>query len=96
MTKDSVIRARWAIFYVFLLAGILVGAWVPHVPLAKERIGAGPAVFGLALLAIAAGAVFSMPFTGALINRFGSSRLTLAGGLIFGVGFLGPVFAPGL
>lgn len=96
MTKDSVVRARWAIFIVFLLAGILVGAWVPHVPLAKERIGAGPAVFGLALLAIAAGAVFSMPFTGALINRFGSSRLTLAGGLIFGIGFLGPVFAPNL
>ena len=96
MTKDSVIRARWAIFIVFLLAGILVGAWVPHVPLAKERIGAGPAIFGLALLAIAAGAVFSMPFTGALINRFGSARLTLAGGLIFGIGFLGPAFAPDL
>jgi MFS family permease len=96
MNKASIIRARWAIFIVFLLAGILVGAWVPHVPLAKERIGAGPAVFGLALLAIAAGAVFSMPFTGALINRFGSARLTLAGGLIFGVGFLGPVFAPDL
>ena len=93
MTTDSPVRARWAVFITFLLAGILVGAWVPHVPLAEQRLGVGHGVFGLALLAIAAGAVTSMPFTGALINRFGSARLTLAGGLLFGVGFLGPVFA---
>ena len=94
MASESIVRARWAVFITFLLAGILVGAWVPHVPLAEQRLGVGHGAFGLALLAIAAGAVTSMPFTGALINRFGSARITLVGGLLFGVGFLGPVFAP--
>ena len=56
----------------------------------------GPALFGLGLLAIAVGAVISMPFAGALINRFGSARVTLFGGLIFAIGFLGPVTAPTL
>ncbi len=96
MTTDFPLRARWAIFITFLLAGILVGAWVPHIPLAKDRLQVGTGVFGLALLAIAAGAVASMPFTGAMINRFGSARMTLFGGLLFAIGFLGPVFAPTL
>ena len=93
---QSVIRARWAVFMIFLQAGLIIGAWVPHVPLAKDRLGVGPAVFGLGLLAIAVGAVISMPFAGALINRFGSARVTLFGGLLFAVGFLGPVTAPNL
>ena len=96
MTTESSVRARWAVFGIFLLAGLIIGAWVPHVPLAKDRLAAGPALFSLGLLAIAAGAVMSMPITGALINRFGSARITLFGGLLFAVGFLGPVTAPTL
>jgi MFS family permease len=95
-SQTSAARARWAVFSIFLQAGLIIGAWVPHVPLAKDRLGVGPAVFGLGLLAIAVGAVISMPFAGALINRFGSARITLFGGLIFAIGFLGPVTAPTL
>ncbi|MDE2383757.1 MAG: MFS transporter [Alphaproteobacteria bacterium] len=94
MTTQNAIRARWAVLVAFLLAGLLIGAWVPHIPLAEQRIGVGHGAFGLALLAIAAGAVLSMPLTGALINRFGSAPVVLATGLIFGFGFLLPVFAP--
>ena len=61
MTETSPSRARWAVGATFLLHGILVGSWVPHIPLAKERLDVGPAVFGLALLAFAGGAVFAMP-----------------------------------
>lgn len=78
----------------FLLCGILIGAWIPHVPLAKERLGVGPGVFGLALLAIAAGAVCAMPVAGVLINRLGSARMTLTTGALFCVAFLGPILAP--
>ena len=96
MTTDSPARARWAVFMIFLQAGLIIGAWVPHVPLAKDRLAVGPALLSLGLLAIAVGAVISMPFAGALINRFGSARVTLFGGLLFAVGFLGPVTAPTL
>ncbi|MBG1230874.1 MFS transporter [Aestuariivirga litoralis] len=88
--------ARWAVFMLFLWHGLLIGAWVPLIPLVKDRLAVGPAVFGVALLSIAVGSIFSMPFTGALINRFGSAGMTLAGGLLLVIGFLGPVFAPNL
>ena len=95
-TDTTANRARWAVGLTFLLHGTLVGAWVPHIPLAKERLEAGPAVFGLALLAIAGGAVVAMPAAGALINRLGSARVTAATGILFCLAFFGPIFAPTL
>ena len=89
-------QASWATFTLFLLHGIMVGSWVPHIPLAKERLDVGPGVFGLALLAIAAGAVTAMPLTGAVINRYGSSRVALVTGILFCLAFAGPVAAPTL
>lgn len=87
-------RARWAVAATFLLLGLLIGAWVPHVPLAKERLDVGPGVFGLALLAIAGGAVCAMPMAGVLINRFGSAAMITATGVMLCLAFLGPVLAP--
>lgn len=88
--------ARWAVGLTFLLHGTLIGAWVPHIPLAKERLEAGPALFGLALLAFAGGAVVAMPVAGVLINRLGSARLTALTGIGFCLTFFGPVLAPDL
>jgi MFS family permease len=96
MTSPSPAHARWAVAATFFLHGLLIGAWVPHIPLAKERLEAGPALFGVALLAIAAGAVCAMPVAGALINRYGSAALTAATGLLFCLAFFGPILAPTL
>ena len=96
MKTNSPTHARWATFTLFLLHGTMVGSWVPHIPLAKERLDVGPAVFGLALLAIAAGAVTAMPLTGAMINRYGSSRVALVAGVLFCLAFTGPVVSPTL
>ena len=89
-------RARWAVGATFLLHGMLIGAWVPHIPLAKERLDVGPAVFGLTLLAFAGGAITAMPMAGVLINRFGSARLTAITGVLFCLVFFGPILAPTL
>ena len=96
MKTNTPAQASWATFTFFLLHGIMVGSWVPHIPLAKERLDVGPGVFGLALLAIAAGAVTAMPLTGAMINRYGSSRVALVTGALFCLAFAGPVTAPTL
>lgn len=96
MTSTTFTRARWAVGLTFLFHGALIGAWVSHIPLAKERLDVGPALFGLALLAFAGGAVCAMPAAGALINRFGSARLTAVTGILFCLTFFGPVFAPTL
>jgi MFS family permease len=96
MKLNTPAQACWATFTLFLLHGIMVGSWVPHIPLAKERLDVGPAVFGLALLAIAAGAVTAMPLTGAMINRYGSARVALVAGVFFCLAFSGPVLSPTL
>lgn len=96
MNPTTLARARWAISVPFLVMGLIIGAWVPHVPLAKERLDVGPGIFGLALLAIAGGAVLAMPTTGALVNRFGSAVMTRITGVVFCLAFLGPAFAPSM
>ncbi len=96
MTSATPAQARWAVGATFLLHGMLIGAWVPHIPLAKERLDVGPGVFGVALLAFAGGAVCAMPVAGVLINRFGSATLTTITGLLFCFTFLGPITAPAL
>ena len=96
MSQAPPTKAYPAIFTIFLIHGILVGSWVPHIPLAKERLEAGPAVFGLALLAIAGGAVTTMPLSGALINRYGSAHVTTFMGVLFCIALMGPVLAPTL
>jgi MFS family permease len=96
MTTTTPTQAKWAVGATFLLHGILIGSWVPHIPLAKERLDVGPGIFGLALLAIAAGAVCAMPTAGVLINRYGSAVLTKVTGILFCLTFFGPIFAPSL
>lgn len=85
--------ARIAVFVTFLLHGMLLGSWVPHIPLVKESLGVGPAWFGLALLSLPVGSVIAMPLTGVMIGKYGSAPLTLGAGLLFCVFVLGPPHA---
>ena len=96
MSPSTIHKARWAIALTFLVHGFMLGNWIPHIPLAKERLGVGTGVFGLALLAIAAGAIIAMPLSGALINRFGSARVTTITGIAFCFAFLLPPMMPDL
>ncbi len=88
--------ARHAILAIFILHGILIGAWVTQIPLAKLRIDAGLGMFGIALLSTAVGAVIAMPIAGAVINRKGSAFVTLATSLAFAAFVFAPSFAPNL
>lgn len=88
--------ARTAVLMLFLFHGVMLGGWVTHIPLAKERLGAGPGLFGFALLSFAAGAVVSMPVAGAMINRFGSARVSWVMGLCFAAFLFVPALAASL
>src|SRR5689334_25410186 len=95
--SPSVIRnARSAVALTFLVHGFVVGSWIAHIPLAKDRLNVGTGVFGLALLALAVGAIIAMPLSGGLINRFGSARVTTFTGIAFCFAFIMPPLAPDL
>ncbi len=93
MMKRKQLATRLAIASMFLIHGVITGAWVPHIPLAQQRLGADLATFGLALLALAAGAVTAMPVAGSLIHKYGSARVTLATGILFCLAFPMPALA---
>ena len=83
MQSSDIRRARLAVAATFFLHGLLCGTWVPHIPLAKQRLDVGTGTFGLALLAIALGGIIAMPVAGMLINRYGSARVCLISGTTF-------------
>ena len=57
--------------------------WIPHIPFAQRTFGLDEATLGLTLLAIAAGAIITMPLAGGLIARRGSRPVCVFGGLAF-------------
>ncbi|MFM9105473.1 MAG: MFS transporter [Chloroflexota bacterium] len=79
---SEVVRARWAVFGFFVLAGFAFSAWAVRIPDVKARIGLSEAQLGLALLGSAAGSIVAMSGTGFLIARFGSRAVTGFAGLM--------------
>lgn len=96
MLSSAIHKARWAVALTFFVHGTILGCWIPLIPLAKERLGVGTGIFGLALLAIAIGAIIAMPLSAGLINRFGSARITTIVGIVFCLAFILPPMMPNL
>jgi MFS family permease len=93
---NTAVAASRAVFAAFLIHGIMLGAWVTQIPLAKARLDTGLGAFGVALLSFAAGAVVAMPIAGYLINRFGSAAVLLVCGIGFALSLFLPSFAPNI
>jgi MFS family permease len=72
----AIARARWAVAAIFFLNGVVMGTWAAQIPLVEERLGITHSTLGLALLAMALGALLAMPLTGPIIARFGSAAVT--------------------
>lgn len=72
-------RERRAISAAFLLSGAIFGSWAARVPAVRDRAGLSDGELGLALGAIALGAVLAMPAAGAWSARRGSRGPTRAG-----------------
>ena len=73
--------ARVAVATLFFVNGALFAGWVTRVPDVRDRVGAGEAELGLALLGVAVGAMLSMPVAGWACARFGGRSVAVAGGL---------------
>ncbi|AZE55195.1 Membrane protein mosC [Pseudomonas synxantha] len=69
-------RERTSTRIAFLIAGLVMSAWAPLVPLAKARTcldesGLGLLLLGLLLLGLGVGSIVAMPFAGHLTARYG-------------------------
>ena len=77
-TDKNTGAARRASLLIFLVCGIGLSSWAPMVPFAKINLGLDDASLGIVLLSLGAGAILTMPFSGMLINKYGSRKVTLA------------------
>jgi MFS family permease len=93
-TPPNLRRARLATATLFFANGCGLGSWLPHIPDVKIWHGLSDGVLGLALLAIAGGAVASLPVAGALTARYGSRPTSRAAALLFCAVLPLPLLAP--
>jgi predicted MFS family arabinose efflux permease len=77
------LRTSLACRTAFLCNGLTLSAWVPLVPLAKQRLDLNEAGLGLVLLSLGAGALVSMPLSGLIIARIGSRQAILIASMLF-------------
>jgi len=87
-------RARLAVSTFFLVNGILLASWVPHIPAVKERHGLTDGQLGLLLLCMAIGAIVALPLSGWLVGRHGSRTMTSVAGIALCLTLPLPVLAP--
>lgn len=78
MGRHAAPRAAWlAIAAVFLVNGVTLASWISRIPTITGRLGLGPGQVGMALMALAAGALAAFPFTGRLVDRRSSAATAM-------------------
>src|ERR1700759_4935017 len=96
-TLPALLRAKTAqraVAAYFLANGIVMGAWVPHVPDRARDLHLNPASLGWTLLASGLGAVLAMPIAGGMTARVGSRAVCRVAGIAFPVMLSAVVLSP--
>ena len=89
-------RARLGAFVVFFVNGFGFANWIVRIPTVQEKLGLSEGSLGLALLALACGALATMVVAGGLVHKLGSRPVVGVSGLIFGLSLVLPALAPSL
>lgn len=66
---------RLAVSTMFLVNGMVVGAWSAKIPALVARLGINESVMGTLVIVFGLGSILLMPVFGALIARYGSDRM---------------------
>lgn len=89
-------RARVSVSVTFLVNGVLIASWAPHIPDVREHLNLTEGVLGTALLAGAVGAVSAMTLAAPVSARVGPHRLAMVAGIALAFVSPLPVIAPNL
>ncbi|WP_405085350.1 MFS transporter [Microbispora sp. NBC_01389] len=94
--RPALVRARVAVYGLFLLSGMAIGTWTSRIPAIKADLRLSDGALSLGLLGIAAGAITGMQIVGRLVDRYGSYRTMLPVAVAQGVVLVLPAYAPNL
>jgi len=87
-------RARVVTSLLFLSDGLAFGTWAGLIPTFQEKYHLLPRQLSWMLLAMIAGAMISMPFTGRMIERSGSNKIASLSAVGFAAMLIPLVLAP--
>jgi predicted MFS family arabinose efflux permease len=80
----------------FLLYGIVLGAWTSRIPAVKAQLRLSDTRLSIGLLAFAAGAIVGMQASGWLVDRLGAATVMLPAVLADAMALVGPAYAANL
>jgi MFS family permease len=80
VTARDLRRARLAVLGYFFVLGAATATWSARLPAIKAGLHLSDGRLGLALFAVPAGSVLTLPFSGRIADRFGAVRVTRIAG----------------
>lgn len=84
---------RLATTLFFFISGFGYSSWASRIPAIKAQLHLSEAEFGAVLFAFPIGLMFTMPFTGRILNLFSSRYCMLLGAILFNIVLALPGFA---
>jgi MFS family permease len=82
---SSILRSRISVTVFFFLFGLCFSSWASRIPTIKTALDISDGKLGLMLLALPAGQLTALPFTGKLVTRIGSKFTLLIGLSVYAV-----------
>ncbi|RYY54159.1 MAG: MFS transporter [Chitinophagaceae bacterium] len=76
-------QVRIAVSAFFFFQGLSFASWASRIPDIKTTLGLTDAALGSILLALPAGQLTAMPFTGRLVTHFGSKKILRIGSILY-------------
>lgn len=76
-------KNRLAVSAVFFAYGLTFASWASRIPTIQQNLDISDGVLGLVLFSLPAGLFFCLPFSGWIINHFGSKKVVVTAGLVY-------------
>jgi MFS family permease len=76
-------KSRLAVSAVFFAYGLTFASWASRIPTIQQELNISDGVLGLVLFALPAGLFLCLPFSGWIINHFGSKKVVIISGVIY-------------
>lgn len=76
-------KSRLAVSAVFFAYGLTFASWASRIPTIQQSLNISDGILGLILFSLPAGLFLCLPFSGWIINHFGSKKVVVVSGLVY-------------
>ena len=85
---------RIAVSCLFFLQGLCFATWASRIPSIQQSLRLSDTALGAVLFALPVGSMLALPFSGWLVNKFGSKRVATNSLLLYSLSLIALGFAP--